>query len=461
MNTTYNQYQAFLDRKAQANTQHGFAPLWIPDCLFDFQKYFVDWSIRQGRAAIFEDCGLGKTLQQLVWGRNVVRCTNKSVLLTTPLAVSGQTLAEAEKFGIEAKVSRDGKPAKGITITNYERLHLFDPADYSGMICDESSILKNFAGATKAAITEFMRQMKYRLLCTATACPNDFIELGTSSEALGELGYTDMLSRFFINSENTVGTGRMYGKQRQWRFKGHAEIPFWRWLSSWTRAARKPSDYGFDDARFVLPPKTQREHIVKAGTLAPGFLFEMPAKGLAAEREEQRRTMKERCETAATLAQGGRSVVIWCNLNDEGDLLEKLTGFPQAKGSTSERDLARREEVLTAFSSGQIRGLITKPKIGAFGLNWQHCAHAIVFPTHSYEQMYQIERRFWRFGQTQEVVIDLVATESGHDIQLNLQRKAAQMDRMFTGLVAHMNDALKIERGNGFHKSMEVPQWLS
>lgn len=454
MTTTYKQ---FIASKAQFADGDGFTSRWMPDFLFDFQAYLVEWALRRGRAALFADCGLGKTPMQLVWAENVRRETNKPVLIITPLAVSAQTVQEAEKFGIEAKVSRDGKPAKGITITNYERLHLFDQDDYAGAVCDESSAIKNFNGKHKALVTEFMRRLRYRLLCTATAAPNDYIELGTSSEALGELGYTDMLNRFFKNDQANSGTGRVYGKARNWRFKGHAELPFWRWMSSWARALRRPSDFGFDNSNFILPELIEQEHIVKARTLADGFLFEMPAKGLDEEREEQRRTMRERCEKAATLAATDKPVVVWCNLNPEGDLLEKLTGLDQVSGSTP---LDQKEELFTAFSRGQIRGLVTKAKIGAWGMNWQHCAHTVVFPSHSYEQLYQLERRFWRFGQKRPVRVDLVTTESGHDIRLNLQRKAAQMDRMFSALVEQMNAASKIKTVE--HKTkVEAPIWLS
>lgn len=451
-------YKQFLNRKLQANDGDGFAPVWMPDFLFDFQSFLVEWAIRRGRGAVFADCGLGKTPMQLVWSENVRRFTNKPVLIVTPLAVSAQTVAEAEKFGIDARVSRDGKPAPGITITNYERLHLFNPDDFGGACCDESSAIKNFAGKHRALVTEFMRRLRYRLLCTATAAPNDYIELGTSSEALGELGYTDMLNRFFKNDQANSGTGRVYGKARSWRFKGHAEIPFWRWMTSWARALRRPSDFGFSDDRFVLPELIEQEHIIKARSLAPGFLFEMPAKGLDEEREEQRRTLQERCEKAANLAATDKPVVVWCNLNPEGDLLEKLTGLDQIKGSTP---LEKKEELFTAFSRGEIRGLVTKAKIGAWGMNWQHCAHTVVFPSHSYEQLYQLERRFWRFGQSRPVHVDLVTTESGHDIRLNLQRKAAQMDRMFSALVEQMNQAQKIKPSVVYKTKVETPVWLS
>lgn len=460
METQTQNYDAFLMRRAQLANSAGFAPVWMPDFLFDFQAYLVDWAIRMGRAALFCDCGLGKSPMQLVWAENVRRHTNKTVLIVTPLAVAQQTAKEAEKFGIEAHVSRDGKVMPGITITNYERLHYFNASDFAGLVCDESSILKNFQGKTKALITEFMRRLQYRLLCTATAAPNDYHELGTSSEALGGLGYTDMLNRFFKNDQNNSGTGRVYGQGRKWRFKGHAEQPFWRWMASWARAMRKPSDFGFDDSRFVLPELVEREHVVSARELAPGCLFELTPKGMSEEREEQRRTLTERCEKAAELVQHNRAAVVWCNLNPEGDYLEKLLpDFVQIKGKTNEADMRLREEHFAAFAAGQIRGLIIKPKIGALGLNWQHCAHTVSFPTYSYEQYYQLVRRFWRFGQSESVVSDLVTTESSCHIREALQRKAAQMDAMFSGMVEHMHQAITITGAN-FTQQEVIPQWL-
>jgi len=455
------EYQEFLARKAQLANRSGFEPLWMPDFLFDFQKHLVSWIVRQGRGAVFADCGLGKTPMQLVAAENVVRKTNGKVLLLTPLAVSAQAANEAAKFDIEASVSRNGNPGKNITITNYERLHHFNPDDFVGVVCDESSILKNFNGKTKAVVTEFMRRIQYRTLWTATAAPNDYTELGTSSEALGNLGYTDMLNRFFKNDQNNSGTGRVYGQGRTWRFKGHSEEPFWRWMASWARAMRKPSDFGFDGTRFVLPELIERQHLVKATTLADGMLFELPAIGMNEEREEQRRTIKERCAKAAELAQTGNPCVIYCNLNPESELLAKmLPDFVNVKAKTSEADMREREDVFAGFSSGQIRGLIIKPKVGALGLNWQHCAHAIGFPTYSFEQYYQYIRRFYRFGQTQNVVSDMVTTESSAHVIESRQRKAKAADRMFSSLVEHMNHALNIEGAKATQREV-LPQWLS
>jgi hypothetical protein len=396
----------------------------------------------------------------LAWADQVVQRTGKPVLFLTPLAVGFQVANEAEKFGHDAAVSRTGKIVASVTVTNYEQLGKFDPADFAGVICDESSILKSFDGVTRAAVTEFMRRIPYRLLGTATAAPNDWIELGTSSEALGGLGHMDMLTRFFTNKlRSTSSRGRgMGGEAVAWRLKGHAEEPFWQWVSSWARAVRHPSDLGFDDFGFDLPELVIRQQIVQANRPAPGTLFDVPAVGLQEEREENRRTITERCEAAATALEDADTAVAWCHLNDESALLAKLIpGAVEVAGSDSPEV---KEERLTAFSRGEIRCLVTKPSLGAWGLNWQHCNRMTYFPSHSYEQWYQAVRRSWRFGQTRPVQVDVITTEGGRNILANLQRKATQADAMFTALVEHMNNARDVARVE-YTNPVEVPSWLS
>jgi hypothetical protein len=770
-------YADFLAAKAQLGGDHGFEPTWLPSGLFDFQEFLIGWALRKGRAALFTDCGTGKSVMQLVWAENVARHADKPVLILTPLAVAQQTIREAEKFGIGAARSHAGEmPAERIVVTNYERLHHFDPTEFAGVVCDEcfpagtevdtptgrkhienvtigdkivnaagvdtvsdvhrrevpyairitvngqrivsspnhpyftrkgwrgaldlipgdeilattaavrmvrgnihgaqrasrentilrsillsemaheptraqgegshagsrkeagreapslvsigatrsaggtgahsdaksdqrsggqgenlphiesheaqtfrawgqrawfdeaaadhagctrtdlgggicfvtgptdsglshslqarlgrsraenqyrsgwslppqperrgrqarretgfarvdrlevlepghpdlerlrdadgklyfydlggtrhpsfsvsgllvhnSSILKNFDGSRRAEVTEFMRRLPYRLLATATAAPNDYHELGTSSEALGELGYMDVLGRFFITVKGSNHNSR--GKYRiaecnGWRFRGHAEEPFWRWVSSWARAMRRPSDLGFRDDGFELPPLTAHEHVVTARQARPGMLFDVPANGFHEEREERRRTVQERCERAAALVNDtGQSAVVWCHLNDEGDLLERL--IPDAVQVSGRDSDEAKEAKFVAFGSGQTRVLVTKPKIGAWGLNWQHCAHIVTFPSHSYEQLYQAVRRCWRFGQEREVVVDTVLTEGEMAIQANVQRKAEQADRMFSALTAHMRDALALERAVRYEQVVEVPRWAA
>lgn len=452
-------YADVIASKTQGGAESGFDPVWMPSFLFDFQAAAVEWSIRKGRAANIADCGLGKTPMGLVWASNMARKTGKPTLYLTPVAVGPQTIREAEKFGIEARHSRDGSSHGHIVVTNYEKLHIFTPGDFGAVLCDESSILKSFDGQRRAQITAFMRKVQYRMLQTATAAPNDFLELGTSSEALGYLGHVDMLNRFFKNDLNNSAQGRMRGEVIKWRLKGHAEEPFWRWVSSWARAMRKPSDLGFDDNAFVLPELIENEHLVETNRLADGMLFALPAHGLKEQREERRRTIEERCEKVASLvSHTGQPALVWCDLNDEGDQLARLIpNAVQVAGSDSEE---AKEERLLAFADGEARVLITKKKIGAWGLNFQHCAHVVDFPSHSFEQRYQGIRRCWRFGQKRPVVVDTVTTEGQRGIVRNLQRKADQADEMFSRLVQHMGQAMAIEHRNTHIRQMEVPTWL-
>lgn len=454
-------YQSFLLAKTQAGADTGFAPVWMPDFLFDFQAVKAEWAIRKGRCANVADCGLGKTPMGLVWASNMARKRMKPALYLTPNAVGPQTMREAEKFGIEASLVRDGVIPKGahIVVTNYERLHYFSPDDFSAVVCDESSILKSFAGQRRAQITQFMRKVEFRLLQTATAAPNDYIELGTSSEALGYLGHIDMLNRFFKNDLNNSAQGRMRGEVIKWRLKGHAEEPFWRWVCSWMHAIRKPSDMGFDDGAFRLPPIQEVEHLVSANTLADGALFALPAIGLAEQREERRRTVHERCEMVAGLVNHtGQPALVWCDLNEEGDLLERL--IPDAVQVSGSDDDDAKADRLLAFADNKARVLITKKKIGAWGLNFQHCNHVVDFPSHSFEQKYQGVRRCWRFGQKRPVRVDTVTTEGQRGIVKNMQRKADQADAMFERLVANMNNALRIDHVNNHTTEMKVPAWM-
>jgi hypothetical protein len=776
----YSEYNNYLIEKSQIGGNFGFEPTFMPAKAFPFQKSLIDWSVKKGRGAIFADCGLGKSLCELSYAQNVVEHTNGNVLLLTPLAVGSQMQKEAEKFGIEANRSRDGKVKGKITITNYEQLDKFDPNDFSGLVCDEcfppdtlidcpsidgkptmkyikdirrddkiynaygvdniyeihkkqidgavcistrrgsftssknhpfftlrgwrcaqdiqsgdyiletttamrmvredifgkisgiknakilrsilfseledestrdnsksthkgntredrqeevgmvqkwiaysnqrdeknirinpiiesgnpfkdfvdiasdevetfrawgkwsyndiatainegctirkmdtgicyitgpinsrisdelqsrlrksriencyrdrriqprieegtgsekgryagfvrvdgveiyeqndsrldkyreesgiiyfydikatrhpsfsingclvhnSSILKNYDAKTKEAITIFARKLKYRLLATATAAPNDFIELGTSSEALGYLGYMDMLSKFFINDQNNCATNRRgrFNEATKWRLKGHAHEHFWQWVSGWARAIRFPSDLGFSDNGYELPELIEHDILLKDLESKPeGYLFSIPANGLKEERDEHRNTITDRCEKASKIAMSDDDFcVIWCNLNDEGDLLEKIIpGSVQVSGKDSDES---KEEKLVSFSNGQIKKLIIKPKIGAWGLNWQHCNHTITFPTHSYEQHYQSIRRFWRFGQTRTVTDDMIYTEGDINMIANLKRKKAQAGEMFDKLVQYMHDGMIVNNDKHFDVKTEVPSWL-
>ena len=444
-------YSDFINRKTNIGADSGFDPLWMPGSLFDFQQALTEWAIRKGRAAIFADCGLGKTPMQLVWAENVVRKTNGRVLILTPLAVGAQTVREGEKFGVDCHQSRDGKwpQDKRIIITNYEKLHLFDAGDFAGCVCDESSILKNYAGKRRDEITSFMGIMKFRLLCTATAAPNDYVELGTSSEALGYLRRVEMLAMFFTHDSKST---------QKWGLKGHAERRFWKWVCYWARACRKPSDIGFTDNNFNLPTLKMREHIVESAEPLEGWLFDMPVVTLDEQRHERKRTINERCEMAASIVNAhNESAVCWGYLNPECDLLTKL--IPDAEQVSGADSDERKEDVFERFRNGDIRVLVTKPVIGAWGLNWQHCAHQTFFPSHSFEQLYQAIRRSWRFGQKNPVTIDMISSTGERGVMQNIERKAEQADRMFAELV-RLIDSPKREKTVTKKQKTEVPSWL-
>ena len=466
-------YADFLAGKSQIDGSFGFEPTWLPDFLFDFQRHLVGWAVRRGRAAIFADCGLGKTLLQLTWAQNVVRHTNKPVLILTPLAVSHQLVRDAERFRIEAHRSADGKPRPNITVTNYERLSKFDPDDYSGVAADEASIIKHWTGATQKALTRFLSKMRFRLLCTATPAPNDYVEMGTMSEAVGDLTHTEMLATFFrqlkddekkalAKPEDIVHSKRLSWRVLQsigeWALKPHAFEPFWKWVASWARACRRPSDLGpFDDSRFVLPPLDRHDHEVVAREPPPGYLFSVPAFGLNQERAERKRTLDERTELVVDLTKDSDRAVVWCHYNDEGLRLAKdIPGALEVSGAMSPDE---KEERLVAFLDGSCRVLVTKPKIAGLGLNLQHCAHVVTFVTHSYEQFYQCVRRCWRFGQTRPVRLDVIATEGECNVARNMARKEQLASGMFDEVVRHMNGARGVS-ARKHTRPTEVPSWL-
>lgn len=473
MSNSNGDYTAFLERKQQRGADSGFDPLWMPEFLYDFQQSLVEHSLITGRSAVFADCGLGKTPIQLVWAQNVLQKTNKPVLIMAPLAVSQQTVREGEKFGIEVTRSKDGKHKGGIIITNYERLHNFDPDDFAGAVGEESSILKHWSGKTQKQVTRFMSKIRYRLLCTATPAPNDIVELGTSSEALGHLNHSAMLEKFFrqiTDSEKKLKataddiihskrlSWRVIQSMGQWALKAHAFEPFWKWVSTWARACRKPSDLGpFDDSRFVLPPLNRTDHTVTPRNAPPGFLFTIPAFGLNQERAERRRTIPERSELVAELTDHDDSAIVWCQLNDEADAMEAaIAGAVQVKGTQS---IDRKEELLMAFINGEERVLVTKAKIAGLGLNMQHCNHVVTFVDHSYEKFYQSIRRCWRFGQKRPVRLDVIATEGEIKVKKNMDRKQKLAEEMFESIVAFMNDSQNVTEKVATQKA-EVPTWL-
>lgn len=451
-----NDYADFIRSKSQVGGMSGFEPIFMPDCLKDFQAAITGWTIRKGKAANFADCGLGKSLMTLVACENYLRKTNKPGLILTPPAVAPQFVREGEKFGIECRHVKGGKFFHGINVTNYEQLSHYDPKEFSFVAADESGGIKHFDSKRTAEVTEFMRTLDYRLLATATAAPNDYVELGTSAEALGEMGFQDMVGKFFRKETNKDHRG--WGRTK-FKMRGYAEHDFWRWVCSWARACRKPSDLGFDDDGYKLPPLEISEYIVEAKTKREGFLFDLPARNMDEMREERRRTLRERCEKAAELVSHDRPAICWCNLNDEGNLLEKLLpGCVQVSGADSDEE---KEEKLLAFINGQVRVLVSKGIVAGWGLNLQHCADLTVFPSDSFEQYYQLLRRCYRFGQKNTVKSHIVTSEGGRGTRDNLARKAAAADLMFDRLVGTMNDHLKITVENPFTSQEETPSWLS
>ncbi len=402
-------YTEFLESKKHTSQNYGIDVNWFPDGLFDYQIHVAQYAIRKGRCAVFLDTGLGKTIIELTIAKNYEFQTKKPVLIITPLAVAFQFIKEARKFGItDIQYSKDGHFESNIVVCNYERLDKFNCNDFDCVILDESSILKNFDGAIKNQVTNFLKKVKYRFLFTATPAPNDYIEFGTSSEALGYLPYMDMLQKFFRNNENNIRPQDIGSK---WYLKPHAKEYFFSWLTLWSIHMKKPSDLGFSDERHKLPELIENIHEVynRSNWIINGqvMMFNSIAKTMSEVRTEQQGSERERCEKAVELSSD--SCVYWCNFNNEGDLLEEIDkDSVQIKGSMK---LEKKEEILLAFANGEIKKLITKPKITSFGLNWQHINHTIYFPTWSYEQYYQAIRRFWRFGQTKPVTVDLVVSD--------------------------------------------------
>ena len=454
-------YKEFLERKKHSIGNFGFDPIWMPDIAFDFQKHIIDKSVKKGRIANFIDTGLGKTLMQLSFAYNVVLKTNKRVLILTPLAVAFQFLKEADMVGIDdIEYSKDGKFKKKIVICNYERLHYFNPNDFECLILDESSILKNFKGKVKSDITAFIKKIPYRLLSTATPSPNDFIELGTSSEALGYMGYMDMLTKFFKSNQNTADSNSKNIGEKFY-LKPHAENDFFAWVNQWSMMVKMPSDIGFSNDRYVLPELITNTHVVKNNSLIDinGQIQMLPpiAKTRTEVAHEQSQTIVQRCEKAVELA-SGKTSVYWCNLNPESDLLRELDSEAvEIRGSQS---IDHKEEILMAFANKEIKRLITKPKITSMGLNWQHCNHTVYFPTWSYEQYYQALRRFWRFGQENEVTADLVISDGQVRVMQALQQKMQKSIELYEKLTENVNRSYT-HLTKDFNKEIIKPSFLS
>lgn len=452
-------YQDFIESKRHTTNEYGFSDVWIPDMAFDFQRDIITRSVNKGRIGIFADTGLGKTLIQLSIANSVLRKTNKKILILTPLAVAFQFIDEAAKIGIDdIEHSKDGKHTKKIVVCNYERLHYFDSSDFVCVILDESSILKNFNGKIKSKITSFIKKVPYRFLSTATPSPNDFIELGTSSEALGYMGYMDMLGKFFKNNQNSVDSSANIGEK--FYLKPHAERSFFAWVNQWSIMIKKPSDFGYSDDKFILPELIKNTHTVENQSMididGQNQLFTPIAKTMTEVRLEQKQTTDQRCELAVDLAQNKTSVY-WCNTNDESALLNELdVDAVEIKGSMS---IEQKEDKLMAFACGDIKRLITKPKMTSFGLNWQHCNHTTIFPTWSYEQYYQSIRRFWRFGQKREVTVDVIISDGQTRVIEAIEQKTKKAEQLYANLVDAVNDAY-IDVKKEFKNDSKLPRFL-
>lgn len=424
-------YSDFLKSKEVVDRSTGFCPGDLSPMLFDFQTAIVRWACKRGRAAIFADCGLGKTPMQLSWAEQVCNHTGSPVLILAPLAVSKQTQREGSKFGINVTVCESQDyVVNGINVTNYEKLHKFDPSSFSGIVLDESSILKSYTGKFRNYIIESFARTPFKLACTATPAPNDFVELGNHSEFLNVLTRPEMLSMFFINDTSDVGT---------WRLKGHGQEKFWQWICSWAVMLSKPSELGFDDNGFILPPLNIQEHVIEFGKPLPGQLFSKKAETLAERRDARRESIDEKAEIIKNLTDNSEPWIVWCDLNRESETISKA--IPDAVEVTGSQDDEVKENLLMGFIKGDHRILVTKPKLAGFGLNLQHC-HNVIFAglSDSYEAFYQAIRRCWRFGQRSDVRCHIITTDIEGNIVDNVKRKEVDALRMRAEMITHMKD---------------------
>ena len=454
-------YKTFLESKRHSIGNFGFEANFIPDCAFDFQKEIIERAVRKGRIGVFADTGLGKTLIQLSIANNIIRHTNKKVLILTPLAVGFQFLKEAKEREItdDIEISKNGKHTKKIVICNYERLHYFNSDDFVGVICDESSILKNFDGKIKNQITSFIKKIPYRFLSTATPSPNDFIELGTSSEALGYMGYVDMLGKFFKQNNNAVdSTNRNIGEK--FYLKPHAEKDFFAWVNQWAIMCKMPSDLGFSDEKYVLPELIINKHVVRNDSLleidGQIQMFNRPAKNFNEIRTEVKQTIGKRCDKALELA-SGKTSVYWVNRNEESKILR--LNDKEAVEIIGSQSIDQKEEILKAFADGEIKRLITKARMTGMGLNWQHCNYSVFFPTYSYEQYYQAIRRFWRFGQKQDVTIDMVISDGQTRVLEALEQKTQKAIQLHKNLTENVNKSFT-HVTKEFNKQVITPKFI-
>lgn len=453
-------YSKFITNKQIDAVAAGFDPdkESYPVELMPHQEACITWACKRGRSALFLDTGLGKTLCQLTWADQVVRHTGGYVLILAPLAVSHQTEREAGKFGISATVvaSDSEIDQPGVYITNYEKLNHFDPVIFSGIVLDESSILKGMQGKIRKQITDSFITTPYKLSCTATPSPNDFMELGTQSEFLGVMSQLEMLAMYFVHDGSDTS---------KWRMKGHGKTKFWEWLSTWAIFIRNPSDLGFDGSEFDLPPIQYHERIIT--TPPDGTLFAEPAMSLLDRNQARKKSVEERCEMAASIANKMDSCVIWCNLNAESELLKSMVvDSVEIKGADTDD---HKTKSLIGFSTGAVKKIITKPKIAGFGMNWQNTSNCIfVGLSDSWESFYQAIRRQWRYGQLSTVNVYIISADTEGAVVDNIKRKDAQHEEMMDSMMAHMRDltnkrvfGVTVDKTDYLPElKMIVPEWL-
>lgn len=454
-------YREFIAGKRRAADRQGFEPFNLSGHLFDWQRHVVAWACRRGRAALFEDCGLGKTLQQLEWARQVLHHCGQNVIILAPLAVAGQTVREAHRFGIPCEYAPTPDEWSGcpIVVTNYERLKHWRGrlGNFAGVVLDESSILKSFMGQTRNMLTQTFRDMPYRLACTATPSPNDHMELGNHAEFLGICTSTEMLATWFINDLSDTGT---------WRLKRHAQKDFWRWVCSWAMCVGTPADIGFNAEGYVLPPLNEHRHVVTVDltTDTDGALFRMPSTSAMGQHAERRRTAFDRAEELAYVvdAEPDESWIVWCDTDYEADAIcDVLPDAVEVRGGDKMQD---KECKLLAFTNGDARILVTKPKIAGFGLNWQHCARmAFVSSTYSFEMYYQAIRRAWRFGQKRPVDVHMFMAQTEAHVWQALQRKSRDHERMQVAMFAAAREVqIEDRKRDNYNPSKRgrLPSWL-
>ena len=451
-------YRQFIAARAPIPQMMGFAPKPINSNAKAHQSAVLDFALNRGKSAAFLDTGLGKSFIELEFARQCAQETGKPSLILTPLAVAGQMIREGQKFGIDARQIREQhEVGDGVMVANYERLAKLDPASFGAVILDESSILKSYAGKTRAMIEDAFFRTPYKLAATATPSPNDHTELGNHAEFLGVMRQQEMLSKWFINDTATAS--------QEWRLKGHAVDDFWAFVASWSRCATLPSDLGGDDAGYVLPDVIRSIHTVAADrmdNIADGMLFRIPEMSATSFHEEKRLTLKQRCELAAELATHDKPVTVWCETNEESAALAKV--IPGAIEVRGDLDPDEKERRLLGFADGEYRAIVTKPKLAGFGVNWQHCAHAVFASiSFSYEQHYQAIRRSHRFGQSETVRNDIVISDTEASIWEVINVKSKKHDEMKRRMAEAMKSAQSaVTRRVVYDRPLDLqfPEWV-